>query len=332
MGGPVDDEVYRRRPIFDWRAAPRRALWGESFLRAARTLSPARSMLQPARGIHEMRSFLPAIAVILALSFATSSGFAYGLCDLLGSPKQPCGCGCDVSCGCPSESGCACEADCGCEPTCEASCGCEPGCGCGSGCCVDGRQFAGQKYQCGCNSRVPWCPCTGPECCDSCGCGAACGEPCGYDPGCGCEPACGCASDCGGCCEPCCAPKSHTCCLKHVGFCHVCWEVVDVLSGCCSSGCGCDEEVYWSEWHNDPPRCCDPCDCYGNWVGPSAGGYRAPYAHAYSPDYVATGGSPVGYAKSKPARQQNIARQSQPARAKTQVANNRGAAAIVIRR
>jgi hypothetical protein len=40
--------------------------------------------------------------------------------------------------------------------------------------------------------------------------------------------------------------------------------------------------LYWSEWHNDPPQCCDPCDCYGNWVGPGAG-YRAPYHHPYAP-------------------------------------------------
>jgi hypothetical protein len=29
--------------------------------------------------------------------------------------------------------------------------------------------------------------------------------------------------------------------------------------------------VYWSEWHNDPPRCCDPCNRRGQWVGPGAG-------------------------------------------------------------
>jgi hypothetical protein len=29
--------------------------------------------------------------------------------------------------------------------------------------------------------------------------------------------------------------------------------------------------MYWSEWHNDPPRCCDPCNRCGEWVGPSAG-------------------------------------------------------------
>ena len=32
----------------------------------------------------------------------------------------------------------------------------------------------------------------------------------------------------------------------------------------CSSGCG---EVYWGEWTNHPPDCCDPCDNCGNWTG-----------------------------------------------------------------
>lgn len=34
----------------------------------------------------------------------------------------------------------------------------------------------------------------------------------------------------------------------------------------CGKGCG---DVYWDEWHSDPPDPCDPCDdCYGNFVGP----------------------------------------------------------------
>jgi hypothetical protein len=33
----------------------------------------------------------------------------------------------------------------------------------------------------------------------------------------------------------------------------------------CGPSCG---ECYWSEWFNDPPDCCDPCDCYGNYAGP----------------------------------------------------------------
>ena len=46
-----------------------------------------------------------------------------------------------------------------------------------------------------------------------------------------------------------------------------------MLCGC--TGCG---ELYWNEWHNDPPSVCEPCDRCGNYIGPgSAGYYRAPY-------------------------------------------------------
>lgn len=45
------------------------------------------------------------------------------------------------------------------------------------------------------------------------------------------------------------------------------------LCGC--TGCG---ELYWNEWFNDPPAVCEPCDCCGNFLGPSSPGYyRAPY-------------------------------------------------------
>ncbi len=37
----------------------------------------------------------------------------------------------------------------------------------------------------------------------------------------------------------------------------------------CGGGCG---EVYWGEWLNDPPDCCDPCgECYGVYTGPRNG-------------------------------------------------------------
>ena len=36
----------------------------------------------------------------------------------------------------------------------------------------------------------------------------------------------------------------------------------------CEAGCG---DVYWGEWSYDPPDACDPCDAYGNWIGPSCG-------------------------------------------------------------
>lgn len=274
-----------------------------------------------------MQSFLPALALVLTLSF-TSSSLGYGLCDLLGCPKQPCGC--------------ACEADCCCEPACgydscccEVGCACEPACGCGTGCCLDGRQFAGQRYTCDCNSYVPWCPCKGPHCCDTGGCGACCepacgcGVECGCEVGCACEPACGCSS----CCEPCC-PKPRTCCLKYCGFCAPYYCIVKTLSDSCCSGCGCDGEVYWSEWHNDPPQCCDPCDHYGNWIGPSSSSYRAPYAHAYSPGaYAGTGVQQTSYVKSNAPVRHTVARQPvQNTRTKTPVARNRGAANIEIRR
>jgi hypothetical protein len=49
--------------------------------------------------------------------------------------------------------------------------------------------------------------------------------------------------------------------------------------GCCHSRCGdgpfarcarCQGcgEMYWGDWFEAPPPCCDPCDQCGNWVGP----------------------------------------------------------------
>ena len=153
-----------------------------------------------------------------------------------------------------------------CGGSCEPGCGCEPSSGCESSCGMDGRQFAGQSWS-GCGEDGPrMCYCTDASGhCASGGCGVnSCGRGC--EPTCATEPSCGCSS---GSCN-----SSPGCSL------------FDCLFGC--TGCG--SEFYWSEWHNDPPRCCDPCDCYGNWIGPSTG-YRAPYAHPY-----AVGGSaPMPY-------------------------------------
>jgi hypothetical protein len=57
--------------------------------------------------------------------------------------------------------------------------------------------------------------------------------------------------------------------------CHISplWERLLALGGCGQQGCG---DVYWHEFHSDPPDCCDPCDEYGNWTG-GCGPYRAPY-------------------------------------------------------
>ncbi|MCU0959600.1 MAG: hypothetical protein MUF48_05800 [Pirellulaceae bacterium] len=60
-----------------------------------------------------------------------------------------------------------------------------------------------------------------------------------------------CADDCAtACAGPACAPCGY-------GF----WSS---LLGC-RAGCG---RMYWGEWAYDPPDACDPCDDYGQWVGP----------------------------------------------------------------
>ncbi|MCE9547712.1 MAG: hypothetical protein K8T25_19755 [Planctomycetia bacterium] len=71
----------------------------------------------------------------------------------------------------------------------------------------------------------------------------------------------GCASgDCG---APACGARG-----CGVGICN--WypgkELVDGLT--CKKGCG---KAYWSEWYNDPPDACDPCDKCGNWTGGGGG-------------------------------------------------------------
>jgi hypothetical protein len=103
----------------------------------------------------------------------------------------------------------------------------------------------------------------------------ACGETCGPDfaltrkCGCGggqCGAACG-----AGCTDRCCGEQP------------CCRTLLDELFGC--NGCG---ELYWNEWYNDPPACCEPCDCLGNYAGGhAAGSYYRPHL------------GPVGYAKSK---------------------------------
>ncbi len=213
-----------------------------------------------------MRHLFTVAAVLAAISFtpATTHANIFGLFGFDCGGGHNCGCGnhggCGTECGCACEQGCGCDQGCGCE----VSCGCEPACGCGTGCYANGRQYAGQKFQCGCRSHVPICPCTGP--CGGCqdGCGSCCEPACGCECGSSCEPSCG--TGCGSCCEPC---RSHKCCLKHCGFCSGCGYLVGALCG--GASCGCSGETYWNEWHNDPPRCQDPCNCHGEWIGPGYG-------------------------------------------------------------
>jgi hypothetical protein len=112
---------------------------------------------------------------------------------------------------------------------------------CGDGCRQYGSPYAGMKYECECET-----------------CGPNCGPSCG-------EYACGCAEEATCACE----------CGDKCGKSRSCWSGLG-RRGC--NGCG---ELYWSEWFNDPPACCEPCDCFGNFIGPHDTGYfQAPYLHA----------------------------------------------------
>jgi hypothetical protein len=73
--------------------------------------------------------------------------------------------------------------------------------------------------------------------------------------------------------------------------------------GCCSPCAGCSGETYWNEWHNDPPRCQDPCNCHGDWIGPGCCPSCGPCNGGYG--CAGAQGCPYnsnGYASTAPAR------------------------------
>ena len=119
-----------------------------------------------------------------------------------------------------------------------------------SGCCGGrgGSGYAGLRYDTACNGLCgdSGCHCVkGGPCRVACGDVPDCGCPeDGYEPACGCEGV-GCGNSVGSAGAGC-------------GLCS--W--FSRLWGCP----GCSGEIYWSEWHNDPPGC-EPCDCCGNWIG-----------------------------------------------------------------
>lgn len=155
------------------------------------------------------------------------------------------------------------------------------------GCCGPGGQFLPPTYK---NY--------GP--CDSCGtkCGGTCAMPC---IGCGSSTCDGDSCDgdsCDGSCEESCTSCREPSCGTEAATCG-CGTEVSVASSDCStcgqSPCGCGPrhwpnpfahltdclgcgELYWSEWHNNPPDLCDPCDCHGYWTGHAAVqvGYHGP--------------------------------------------------------
>jgi hypothetical protein len=51
---------------------------------------------------------------------------------------------------------------------------------------------------------------------------------------------------------------------SEAGCCCDCWPCGKTW---CGSQCG---EFYWHEWFSHKPECCDPCDCCGNFTGPTS--------------------------------------------------------------
>lgn len=211
-------------------------------------------------------TFHISLTAFAALYFASFTG-----CAIM--QRGGFGCGSSMGCGDSCEIGCAVEPSCGLDGCCDT---CTDSCGIG-------RSYAGQKW-------IGSGSCEGPKwnsCTDCSGSDSSCGCA---EPACGCaEPSCGCGGDsccddmrCGdaccdtvGCGDTCrlgrgCGIGSNVlygarCIKNEVG--QIFSPFCGLLGGCTSCG-GCDSELYWSGWHNDPPCCNDPCDKCGNWVGP----------------------------------------------------------------
>lgn len=93
------------------------------------------------------------------------------------------------------------------------------------------------------------------------GCGSTCATPCIPD----CGPTC--AEPCvEPCIEPPCDPCAPACgpdpCLPCGPL--TCLANLFRVPSWCGDGCG---EMYWGDFHGDPPDCCDPCDRCGNFTG-----------------------------------------------------------------
>jgi hypothetical protein len=121
-----------------------------------------------------------------------------------------------------------------CIPICDPTHCCDTACG---ACCVD-------------ECSEPYCGSCSEPCCDSCSepCGGSCCDACGV--GCG-------ASSCGAACGACWDGYG-----LHGG--PLSWLYTVFFAGYDGPGCG---DCYWSDFHSEPPDCCDPCDRHGNWIG-----------------------------------------------------------------
>jgi len=145
----------------------------------------------------------------------------------------------------------------------------------------------------GCTLLTSGCSMSGAYCAgggcglEACGCGH-CGEPtcgggaCGLSPSAPCDTG-GCEQgDCGAChlCQRRGVPRLKGCNYTGYGCGWRTWNPIGWLFSChpkdnWCSGCG---DAYYGDYISEPPDCCDPCDCFGNWTGS-----RAPFAHPYDP-------------------------------------------------
>jgi hypothetical protein len=152
---------------------------------------------------------------------------------------------------------------------------------------------------------------------------------CGYGPGrWAVGAACGCGDQCAVECDSNCVVACGDSCGCSAGGGMFNGRVLNAICGC--DGCG--GNLYWSEWHNDPPRCQDPCNCHGDWIGP---GYGPGCCPSCGPGgCVGAQGGPnnsTGYASAAPARNNGANRamvsqnarpvQSQPVRTASRPVN-----------
>lgn len=151
----------------------------------------------------------------------------------------------------PGIGACGADVACGAEPGCTSCTSCSAG-GCSGGSCGKSCGFENCEIYYPDNSR----PCPPPTCGVEPTCGApSCGAPaCGFDNTCGCDGFA--AGRWRGLNRP---PQIVN---------RTMWGSVGGLFGCCTGCCDC----YWSEWYNDPPDCCDPCNCCAEYVGPKCCG------------------------------------------------------------
>ena len=133
---------------------------------------------------------------------------------------------------------------------------------CGGGACATGGCRPCRAPYYGTWGFGPTWGCGPSASCDArCGPGAGMGDGCGTIDGCGesCGP-CGC--QCGGCTCGCCEGPGLLCSIFGL-------IRPGVWFGCYNNGCG---EIYWGDFHGDPPDCCDPCNCMGDYTGPGGSG------------------------------------------------------------